>query len=485
MIQKIKLHNFQLFKETEFTLDQINLITGVNLDDIEQSSNGSGKSSLAKNAITFALYGDVPGINLKDLIHIGQNECSVELECSLNNEQFRIIRKIPSSLQIFCDNKEIQANTQTIKQNIINEHFGNYDLFKKFRMIDTKGINLLDLGIISLRSELMKFIDDLFNTIRKSLLSKKLERETYNVDKRLYKFYLSEKRLQILKAGLDSLAYNSSLAHNNADEQYKIMGKIESEIQSREKLIYFKNKDIEKLHGGICPILGNKCPTISGHLEKVDIIKKQEINQLVHEIETFRSQLENEKEAYSFFANNHSFLENKRNLTRQYLMKLQEAFKFKDYKYTLKDVELYTEAIKILDNFAGYYINDWLSELSVIINDLLKNVDLSVTITEDKDFMKIKNGNNEIKFEMLSGGQKCFLSSIFKIAILLHKGESSGIILADEGLEKMDFINFKKFIEICKTLPFQYFVVYHGLKSKIEDINYINTVRENGVSTIK
>jgi hypothetical protein len=484
MIQKIKLHNFQLFKDTEFILDKINLITGINLDDIEQSSNGSGKSSLAKNAITFALYGEVPGINLKDLIHIGQNECSVELECSLNNEQFRIVRKIPSSLQIFRDNKEIQANTQTIKQNIINEHFGNYDLFKKFRMIDTKGINLLDLGTISLRSELMKFMDDLFNTIRKSLLAKKLERETYNVDKRLYKFNLSEKRLQLLSDGITKLSETLNQSKIESNEQYQIIGKIKSEIQSREKLIYYKNKDIEKLHGGICPILGNKCPSLIGQFERVDIIKSKEIEQLNQEIGQFKSQLETEEDAYSYFTNNYSFLENKKRLTQEYLMKLKEAFKFKEYKYTTKDVEIYTEAIKILDNFAGYYINEWLNQLSVIINDLLKNVDLSVTITEDKDFMKIKNGDSELKYEMLSSGQKCFLSAIFKIAILLHKGEGAGIILADEGLGNMDAINFKKFIEICKNLPYQFLIIYQNLP-EIEGINKINTIRENGVSIIK
>jgi len=483
MIEKIKLHNFQLFKDIEFTLDKINLITGVNLDDIEQSSNGCGKSSLAKNAITFALYGDVPGINLKDLIHIGKNECSVEYTCVQNSEHYHIVRKIPSELRIFLNNKEIEANTQTIKQNIINEHFGSYDLFKKFRMIDTKGINLLDLGIISLRSELMKFIDDLFNVIKKSLLAKKLDRETYNIDKRLYKFNLSEKRLQLLSKGITELSEALNNTKKETDEQYQIIGKIKSEIQSREKLIYYKNKDIEKLHGGICPILGSKCPSLTGQYERVDIIKNQEIKELVHEMDTFRSQLVNEEDAYSYYVNNYSILGNKKRITQEYLMKLKEAFKFKDYKYTPKDVELYTEAIKILDNFAGYYINDWLSQLSVIINDLLRNVDISVTITADKDFMKIKNGDSELKYEMLSSGQKCFLSSIFKIAILLHKGETSGIILADEGLGNMDAVNFKKFIEICRNLPYQFLIIYQNLP-EIEGINKINIIRENGVSKI-
>ena len=35
---------------------------------------------------------------------------------------------------------------------------------------------------------------------------------------------------------------------------------------------------------------------------------------------------------------------------------------------------LYTESVKVLDSFAGYFINEWLTQLSIIMNDLLKNV---------------------------------------------------------------------------------------------------------------
>jgi wobble nucleotide-excising tRNase len=170
-------------------------------------------------------------------------------------------------------------------------------------------------------------------------------------------------------------------------------------------------------------------------------------------------------------------------MIKEHLMKLQEAFKFKEYKYTSRDVALYNEAIKCIDSFAAYYINEWLLNLGVIINDLLKNMDLYVEFHVDKDFMKIKNGEKELKFEQLSGGQRCFLSSVFKIAILLHNGENDGIIIADEGLGAIDSINLKKFIEILKTLPFQVNLIYHG-SPELEEINKINIIRENGVSRI-
>ena len=109
---------------------------------------------------------------------------------------------------------------------------------------------------------------------------------------------------------------------------------------------------------------------------------------------------------------------------------------------------------------------------------------MQVEFDPEKEFVKIKNGENELKYEQLSSGQKCFLSSVFKLAILLHKGENEGIIIADEGLGNMDSVNFLKFIEICKTLPFQYFIIYQNLP-EIEDVNKIDIIRQNGESKIK
>jgi exonuclease SbcC len=94
MITNLKLKHFQLFKDTEIILDKLNVITGENKDSEDSSSNGSGKSTIGKSAITFCLYGDVAGINLKDLVSFGQKEASVELTFKHGNDVYRIIRKI-------------------------------------------------------------------------------------------------------------------------------------------------------------------------------------------------------------------------------------------------------------------------------------------------------------------------------------------------------------------------------------------------------
>lgn len=486
MIKSIQLTNFRLFKEANIIPQKINLIEGINLDsgDIPQSSNGSAKSTLVKNAITFCLWGDVPNVNLQKLIHFNEKYTQVMIEIKKDNNVYKIIRRVPSFLQIFLNNEELKFNTSTITQNYINEQFGTYDNFKKFHLIDGKGINLLDLGIISLRKELMNFVDNLFIEIRQSLLNKKLERENFNIDKKLYKFSLSEKRLGILNASLDIIKVEYSNFEKDKSTENGIVNQIKGEIQSRETLIYYKEQDKKKLNKGICPILNNKCSQITEQLDKMNITKNKEIDVLKQEIEQFKKQLEVESDALNYYEGTLKRLLQKERKARECLLKLNEAFKFKEYKYTSKDVMLYGESIKNLDIFAGYYIQEWLDNLSVIINDLLKKVNLSVIITSDKDFMKIKDGENEIDYNLLSDGQQCFLSSVFKLAILLHKGTDLDIVIADDGLNKMDEVSFKKFVEICKTIPYQSFIIFQDVP-ELEGITRFNIIRENGISRIK
>lgn len=482
MLTYLKLNNFQLFKETEITFDKINIIKGINLDDIGNSSNGSGKSTLIKNAISFALYGDVSGLLLKDLIKTGEKEAFVELHFSLGKDIIKIIRKIPSDLIIYLNDKEIVANTLSFKQKFIDEQLGSFELFKKYHLIDTSGINLLDLGIVSLRKELMKYVDDIFNKIRERLLQKKLERETYNKDKRFYSYFLSEAKLSKLNSGLNELNVFLEKCKENYSSQLSIVNNIKSDILSKEKILYYKQAEIKKLNKGICPVLNSECLQLTQKINN-NSEYQNEIREIEKTIKELKEQLIYEEEALKHFLDTKTFLENKILKTSEYISKLNEAFKFANYKYTNRDVFLYSESIKVLDEFAGYFLNLWLNQLAQIINNLLKNVNLKVEFNTDKNFIKIYNEEIELKYEQLSSGQKCFLSAIFKIAMQIHKGSSLDIIIADEGLNNMDAINFVKFVDICQNLPFQFFIVYQNAPN-IENAKIITVKREKGVSYV-
>ena len=167
---------------------------------------------------------------------------------------------------------------------------------------------------------------------------------------------------------------------------------------------------------------------------------------------------------------------------REKLLRLKGAFQFKDYKYTKADIVIYDEAIKVLDTFAGEYIKEWLGSLSIILNNLLNKLNIRVEFSADKDFIKVYDNEQILKYDQLSTGQRCFLGTIFKLAILLQQNKS-GIILLDDGLNNLDRINFRNLIEILKTLPFQAICVYQN-SDEIEDTKHFIVTRENGESNV-
>ena len=485
IIKSLKIINLQLIKSAEVQFDKINIVSGLNKDNPSESGNGSGKSTLVLRAILFCLYGYVEeGLTLKDLIRFEEKECSVTIECSLNDEHFVIVRKIPSELSIFVNNNEIQANTQTIKQQFINEHFGDINFFRQYRCVDLKnGINVLDLGIVSLRKTLMSFIEGIFTEIRTRLLAKKVERERYSVDKKLYKHFLSVKRLDCLNASLDEINKDYQKFEKEKSTQQGIINQIKSEISSREKIIYYKQQELKKVDEGICPVLKTKCEKIAPKNKPNNLGMTKEIDILKTEIEQYKLQLESEQESIEYYDDTLLMLRNKEQKAREKLLRLKGAFQFKDYKYTKSDILIYDEAIKVLDSFAGEYIKEWLSSLQVIINNLLQSINISVEFTADKDFLKVYDNAQVLKYDMLSTGQKCFLSVIFKLAILMQQNKT-GLVLMDDGLNNLDCINLTNLINICNTLPFQIIAVYQS-KVEIESIKQFIVTRENGVSHVK
>ena len=485
IIKSLKITNLQLIKSAQVDFDKINIVTGLNKDNPSESGNGSAKSTFVLRAILFCLYGYVEeGLTLKDLIRFEEKECSVTLECLLNNEHFRIVRKIPSELQVFLNDKEIQANTATIKQQFINEHFGDVNFFRQYRCVDLKnGINVLDLGIVSLRKTLMGFIEGIFTEIRTRLLGKKVERERYSVDKKLYKHYLSMKRLDLLNASLDEMKKDYEKFEKEKGTQQGIINQIKSEISSRDKIIYYKEQEMKKVNEGICPVLKIQCEKITPKNKSSNLGMTKEIDILKEEINSYKQQLESEIESIEYYDDTLSAIRNKEQKAREKLLRLKGAFQFKDYKYTKSDILIYDEAIKVLDSFAGEYIKEWLSSLQIIINNLLQSINISVEFSAEKDFLKVKDNEQILKYDQLSTGQRCFLSVIFKLAILMQQNKT-GIILMDDGLNNLDCINLTNLINICNTLPFQIIAVYQS-RVEIEDVKQFTVIRENGVSHVK
>jgi DNA repair exonuclease SbcCD ATPase subunit len=479
-INKLILKNFKLFKSANLDLSKINIITGV---------NGAGKSTILK-AILYALYGEGCGNVLTDLISFGEKSTEVKIDFNQTiineNKQFTITRKIPSNLEITVDGKEVQYNTNQLKQHAIDNQIGDFIFFKKYRLLTKQSINLLDLGIVSLRKELMQFIEGDFASIRQSLLNKKLERENFNINKKLYKFYLSTKRQSILESGLLSIETSIKEECSSKNEQSKIVNNLNAEIQTKERMIYNRRRELEEAQkSGTCPILKKKCTEITKSItpeqqQKINI----EINAWQSEIEGIKEKLLSEQDYLNNLELGQEDLNRKKHKAQSYIMKYKEAQKFSDYKYTLADITLYSDAIKTFDSFAGWYIQNWLDNLVCILNDLLKEMNISVTFSADKQFITVKDGNQEMKYEQLSDGQQVFLNLVLKVAILLNNGINNGIILIDDSVNFLMIDNFKKLIEVLKQTPFQVFAIYQNVPNDLQDVNYIHVERNEKESKI-
>ena len=480
-INKLILKNFKLFKSANLDFTKINIITGV---------NGAGKSTILK-AILFALYGEGCGNVLTDLISFGEKSTEVKVDFNQTiineNKQFTITHKIPSSLEIKVEGKEVQYNTNQLKQHAIDNQIGDFTFFKKYRLLTKQSINLLDLGIVSLRKELMQFIENDFVSIRQSLLSKKLERENFNVSKKLYHFYLSEKRLKILEEGLKNIETSWTENMFSNKEQSNIINNLKAEIQTKERMIYNRRRELEEAQkSGLCPILKKKCIEITKSItpEQKDKINT-EIYNWQNDAEGIRFKLESEQDYFNNLELGQEDLNRKKQKAQSYIMKYKEAQKFSAYKYTAADVALYNDSIKVLDDFSGFYIQNWLDNLMFILNDLLKEMNISVAFSSDKQFITVKDNNQEMKYEQLSDGQQVFLNLVLKVAILLNNGINEGIILIDDSVNFLMIDNFKKLIEVLKQTPFQIFAIYQNVPNDIQDVNYIKVERTEGESVIK
>ena len=483
MLKSLNLHNFKSFEDAEVIFcPKINIITGYNHDTC--SGNGAGKSSILE-ALIFALYG-VSSVNLNQLPKKGKNTCLAQSSIEIQGKKYDIIRKYPSELSLKVDNAESNAIGINMKQTLINDLIGTYDFFQKFRMLDnSKDINILKYTPGQFKKTLMGFLDNLFDDIRQKLLDQKRERETYNVDKKVYTHYYSDKRFKRLEEGLEQIAIDMDCVKDEQKEHDKEYTELESQIQYCKKMIWHYEQDKKKLNT-------NKCPLCQSEInnQKRDMLYSKKDSEIFQDKEKIKSIQKDANEAHQKlceFGRKYGVLSDKRFKVQKLITKLESISKFKDYKFTERDVLLYKEAIKVLDNFAAYYINIWLKNLETIINSLVYELDMKINFELDKGDVKLKiiRLNETLDYEELSSGEKIFLSALFKIAILLQKGENTGLLIIDEGIDNLSSENVIRLINVIERTNFQLILIsQHEKVKELIQYNLINVVKENGVSQV-
>jgi hypothetical protein len=456
VLRKIVLENFKNFEgQHTFHFDKVNMIRG---------KNGSGKSTLIKDALLFAIYGHSE-VSLENLPTRGKSKsCKVELHF----ENIVIKRDYPTKIfvqevnyppMMFANNK--------VAQDWLNNRFKNVEYFRKFRMIDVQqGINILEEGRTSLRKTLFSFNDKVFNEIRNSLQTKRRQRDIYNRDNlKLDKIhYPSEKRLHVINIGV----LNITESIYDLEKEITEIGQELTNLNIKKSNLEI-TKDREKTEKH--KILEySTCPTCSREItESIKLHLVQKINYRIDavnkKIPILLSKIEEENDEITHLRTVKRKSQEKKEKLIRIQAELENRVKQKDYKWTTKDVEIMKQAIKELDNFASYYITEWIKVLEPIINDIIKKVGFTIKFDlDDKGRIDIilYKGNEEYKYKDLSSGQRLIISIAFQMSLLMERGEA-GLIIADEGFSNLDKDNLLTILELFKSSSFQLLSVIHRL----------------------
>ena len=438
ILKSITLNNFKNFKgQHTFNFDKITLVQGV---------NGSGKSTLIKDSILFALYG-YSGVALDSLPTRGEsNSCSVKVEF----DEHSIEREYPTNIKI---NTEIPFANNKEAQKYLDNKYKNVEYFRKFRMIDLQeGINILEEGKISLKKTLFKFSEDLFNTIRNNLQTKKRHREIYNKSNiQICSHFPSNKRLHNLNIGILDITeriYNLEREIRTLEKDYLDLIEKQGKLTSNKE--NFKNQKDKIIQYNSCPV----CKKGLTDQDKIDLLRNISINiiELNNRINTLLSQSTDQKEIIDHIKEIKQKLQDKKEKASVLRIKLEDRIKMKDYKYTQEDVVIIQKAINELDNFASFYLTEWIKNLTPIINNIINKINFSINFVLDEkgNFdIKLIRDDNEYSYKDLSSGQKLMISIAFQMALLLER-EETGLIIADEGFSNLDENNLQIIIDLFK-----------------------------------
>jgi len=464
-IKHIHLQNFRNFEgKHSFFFLNLNLVKG---------ENGKGKTSLALSSILFAIYGYSAQALERVPTRNKSKSCSVEVIVEHLGDTYKIKRAYPTAITI-SKNKEIVklANNQQ-KQRYLNDLFKNVDYFKKFRLIDNdSGINILEEGKTSLQKTLLSFHQDMFNAIRKNLMEKKRERETFNKDIVTSSHYPSEKRLEQIQIGLTELMKKYKVVeeeYQDANQKYKFI--LQKKNQQEAFLSVFEKQEKSILN------LDHICPTCNQEIDQTIQFKLLEelqgnITKTLDFISSFQKDTDKRESTVTNVLHAKDDITNKHRKLSVLKGALETRLKQKQFKYTSKDVAIIKNAIEELDKFYKFYITEGLKLLEPIINSVLDKIGFRITFLENFD-IELTRDEITYSYKDLSKGERLILSLAFKVALLLEKNET-GVIIADEGFSSLDEGNLDYILNLFRDIPFQLIAVIHRFDNQLEGINIID-----------
>lgn len=509
IIKTIKLKNFKNFEKANFSFSSLTFIKG---------ANGSGKTTLALDSLLYGLFGYYRGELLGDLVTRGKaKKASVEVILEHNNKVYEVIRAYPTKISIKEGDTYLKFVNSTDAQNWINKTFGDRLNFCRFRLIDTatQDTNFLEAGQTTIKKILFSATDEIFNNLKKKLNNIKSNRERFCKDKAVtYTHYPSEKRLllissklkefgehyremdkevnstekeqRILELNISKNEYRQSeITRTIVDLQTQMKNlKIKSDIVIKKKTCFVCKQTLPE--SSAKRIVQDKTKEIAEKQTQVELLTK-ESNELLHQVPILKEELKNIEEIIIQDKYVRDTFLPKKDKLNNLKMKLETRIKQKDFKYTPKQVEIVKKAITEVDGLSTYYLIETIKILEPIINSVLEKIHFNVKFeTNEKGKFEIQLTKEGViyKYKDLSTGQKLLLQIAFKLAILLERN-SSGIIIADEGMSSLDEENLNHILQIFENYPFQLLLVLHRFNEVPDNIQVIDLSKRKENEKIK
>jgi len=468
LIKKITITNFNNYKGTHsFEFKKLNLIKG---------KNGTGKSTLAVDAVLFALFG-YSDRALSSLPTKGvSGSCEVILDLSYKGQEYSIHRKYPTELTV-SQNGAVLSLAKGSKQGYLNDLFKSSDYFKKLRMIDVKkGINILEENKASLKKTLVSFNESMINSIRARLLEKKSERTQFNKDTAvIYKHAPSEARLKILTeaiAELDSDYYEDKALLSLYQGEYN---EASSELNKLKYIVSTKEQEIQKMKNlNECPTCKQKVP--DEHKSKILEQLSNRIDAVMEDIGPLPQKIKDSTFSTGMISETMEQIRKSQQRLNTLKMKLEARLKQREYKWTTKDIVIMKKSIEELDRFYSFYLVESVRTLEPVVNNIIAQIGFQMVFDIDAkgEFeIKLTDGADSYTYQDLSDGQKLILAIAFQVALLMDKGED-GLIIADEGLSSLDAENLEYVFSLFTNIPFQLIAVIHRYDNQPKDLNIID-----------
>lgn len=474
ILNSIELINYKSYHGTHtFNFDKINLIVGANY---------IGKSTIC-NAIKFCLYGDAgKRVSLADLPTRGlATTCAVTTNWSIGADKYTITRKVPTETTVHKNGVKIKTGTPSQTQIYINDLFGTNELFKKFRMIDTReGINILEGSELDLKKTLFANEDDSLSKARTQLLNKINEIEKYlSSQKTVSIHYPSTKRRTFLETSLKQLQFDETATNSKVSLLNKQISNSNSIVYSNNNIIATANNNRRKLsQDKVCP----ECRQVVVTEKSDELLAKyvRDIELASAEVSKSQSTIKRLESELVIHTTHLEAIRTDVTRCKQLLYKLSLSFK-RDAtaKYTERDLILAKASLAKFDEFGSYYIKRQLEYIEPIINEIAGIVDIQVRFSlTDKNQLSVEMVQNDVtySYEDISEAQKLTIGIAFKLAILIRDGKY-GLVISDEGCSCLDNNNLRKIFGMFQDTEFQLVSVVH----RAEDLDNVNIIDLNEI----